>query len=196
MGHPSQPVPVKLMMSLIACEEAFFLQAIEALKKGFGEIDFISERFPFDFTDYYAEEMGENLFRHFITFESLISRESLPEIKLSTNLLEEEFASPEGKRRVNIDPGYLCHCQLILATTKAYAHRLYLGKGIYADLTLLYRKKSFQPLEWTYPDYRQEKTIRLFNELRRGYLDKLHGRKHSSKRILTFRNSEHGKDHL
>lgn len=173
MGRPSEPVPVKLMMSLIVCEEAIFLQALEALKKGFGEIDFISERFPFDFTDYYAEEIGENLFRHFITFDSLILRESLPEIKLSTNLLEERFASPEGKRRVNIDPGYLCHFHLILATTKAYAHRPYLGKGIYADLTLLYRKKSFQPLEWTYPDYRQTETIQIFNDLRIRYLRQL-----------------------
>ena len=79
----------------------------------------------------------------------------LPEIKLTTNRLEEQWATPEGNRRINIDPGYLCLQHVVLATTKGYTHRPYLRDGIYADLTLIYRDKSFQPLEWTYPDYRQ-----------------------------------------
>lgn len=177
MGRPSEPLPVNLFMSLITGEETLFHQALDALKKMYGEIDRISERFPFDFTDYYAQEMGENLFRYFIAFDAFVSPESLPEIKLSTNRLEEKLKAPEGKRRVNIDPGYLGQAHLILATTKGYAHRPYLSKGIYADLTLIYRNKSFRPLEWTYPDYRQERTIHFFNQLRKRYLEKLRERK-------------------
>jgi len=171
MGTPSEPQPAKLFMSLIAGKDDLFDQGMEALKMDFGEIDFISEKLRFDFTDYYAQEMGENLFRHFITFGPLISRDSLPDIKLTTNRLEEKFAGSSGNRQINIDPGYLSHAHVILATTKAYAHRPYLGKGIYADLTLIYRNKSFQPLDWTYPDYRQEETIRFFNQIRRQYLE-------------------------
>jgi hypothetical protein len=170
MGKPREPRPVKLFMSLIAGEDDIFHRGMEALKKGFGVIDFVSEKFQFDFTDYYTKEMGENLFRHFITFEQLISCGLLPEFKLATNHLEERFADSNGNRRMNIDPGYLSHAQVILATTKAYAHRPYLEKGIYADLTLIYRDKSFQALEWTYPDYRQEATIQLFNQIRKQYL--------------------------
>ncbi len=176
MGRPSEPLPVKLFMSLITEEEKVFLQAMEALKKDYGEIDLITERLPFDFTDYYAQELGEDLFRHFISFDSLISPDALPEIKLSTNCLEERFKAPEGKRRINIDPGYLSQAHVILATTKGYAHRPYLSRGIYADLTLIYRNKSFWPLDWTYPDYRQEKTIQLFNQLRKRYLETLRER--------------------
>jgi len=157
-------------MSLIAPESEIVFQAMEALEKEFGKIDFVSERVLFNFTDYYAHEMGENLFRHFISFSPLLLRDRLPDIKLVTNRLEEQFATLEGHRRINIDPGYLSHGQVILATTKAYAHRPYLGKGIYADLTLIFRNQSFHPLDWTYPDYRQATTIALFNQMRKEYL--------------------------
>lgn len=173
MGKPGAPLPVKLFMSLIAKEENVVRQAIEALKEKFGKVDLISEQLPFDFTDYYSTEMGHPLFRHFITFVRLVSRDSLPDIKLMTNHLEEKLADSRGNRRVNIDPGYLCQAHILLATTKGYAHRPYLGKGIYADLTLIYRNKSFQPLDWTYPDYRQEGTLQLFNRIRTQYLETL-----------------------
>lgn len=173
MGIPFEPQPAKLFMSLIAAEDALFERGMEALKKIFGETDFVSERLPFDFTRYYCEEMGENLRRHFVTFGPLVARDVLPDIKLATNRLEKTNSTSGGRRRINIDPGYLCAEHVILATTKAYSHRPYLGKGIYADLTLIYRNRSFQPLDWTYPDYRQEGTIRLFNQIRQQYLEKI-----------------------
>jgi hypothetical protein len=74
---------------------------------------------------------------------------------------------------VNIDPGYISLSHAILATTKGYAHRPYLRDGIYADLTLIYRNRSFQPLEWTYPDYRQDQIILLFNQFRKKYMEDL-----------------------
>ncbi|MDI7260811.1 MAG: DUF4416 family protein [Thermodesulfobacteriota bacterium] len=173
MGKPREPKPAKLFMSLIAKEERIFQEGMEDLGSTFGKIDFISEKFPFNFTNYYATEMGDLLFRHFITFERLVSIPQLPEIKQTTNHLEEKYAALNGSRRINIDPGYICLEHVILATTKAYTHRPYLREGIYADLTLIYRNKSFQPLDWTYPDYRQEKVIQLFNRLRKRYWENL-----------------------
>ncbi len=173
MGQPKEPRPARLFMSLIASEESVFHEGIEALRLEYGEVDFFSKRFPFNLTDYYASEMGDTLFRHFVTFERLISIPSLPDIKRSTNRLEEKYANSAGNRRINIDPGYLCLEHVILATTKGYTHRPYLRAGIYADLTLIYRNKSFQPLEWTYPDYRQAEVTQLFNQLRRKYVDDL-----------------------
>jgi hypothetical protein len=173
MGRIGEPLPVKLFMSLITKDENIRRQAMEALKGDFGEMDLVSEQFPFDFTDYYRSEMGDNLFRHFITFTPLISRDTLPDIKLTTNRLEEKFTDSAGNRRINIDPGYLSQAHIVLATTKGYAHRPYLAKGIYADLTLIYRNKSFQPLDWTYPDYKQKRTVQLFNEIRMRYVEKL-----------------------
>lgn len=163
-------------MSLITSSDQWIDQGIKGLSNDFGPIDFISERFPFHYTDYYTPEMGGGLFRHFITFKNLIPREQLPEIKRRTNWLENQWAKPDGKRQINIDPGYLCMEHVILATTKGYTHRPYLRDGIYADLTLIFRNKSYQPLEWTYPDYREEKVIQLFNQLRRVYLQNLRER--------------------
>jgi len=173
MGKAREPRPAKLFMSLMASEDAVLREGMEDLRSVFGEIDFMSERLPFNFTDYYSEEMGRDLFRHFITFERLIPVASLPEVKQTTQGVEEKYAVAPGERRINIDPGYLCLAHVILATHKAYAHRPYLREGVYADLALVYRAKTFRPLEWTYPDYRQEEVIRLFNQFRMKYLQDL-----------------------
>jgi hypothetical protein len=180
MGKAKEPKPAKLFMSLITSEEEILQQGVKDLCLAFGEVDFTSENLPFRFTDYYAEELGGNLFRRFITFKNLISIPLLPEIKQATNRIEERYADLRGKRRINIDPGYICLEHVILATTKGYAHRPYLRDGIYADLTMIYRNKSFQPLEWTYPDYRQEEVIRLFNQFRKEYHEDLKGRDNRS----------------
>ncbi len=175
MGKTKEPEPAKLFMSLIAVEDATFARGMEDLSSIFGKTDYVSEKLPFDFTEYYTQEMGKPLFRHFITFNRLISMTSLPDIKRATNQLEESYAALNGNRPINIDPGYLCLEHVILATTKGYTHRPYLRDGIYADVTLMYRNKSFQPLEWTYPDYRQEAVIKLFNQFRKEYLEDLRG---------------------
>jgi len=176
MGKLKEPELAKLFMSLIASEDHVLQQGMDDLRIIFGEIDYISKRFLFNFTDYYTKEMGSHLFRHFITFVRLISLSSLPEIKQTTNRLEEKYATSDGNRRVNIDPGYICLAHAILATAKGYAHRPYLRDGIYADLTLIYRNRSFQPLEWTYPDYRQGEVIQLFNQFRDKYVEDLRRR--------------------
>lgn len=173
MGKSKEPKPAKLFMSVIALEKDMFQQGLQELSLVFGKMDMISERFNFDYTDYYTKEMGKPLFRHFVTFERLISIPTLPDIKQSTNRIEENFATPDGNRRINIDPGYLCLEHVVLATTKGYSHRPYLRDGIYADLTLIYRNKSYQPLEWTYPDYRSPEVITLFNQFRKKYLNDL-----------------------
>jgi hypothetical protein len=176
MGKLREPRPAKLFMSLIASDDGVVRQGLEDLNLNFGRADFISGRFQFDFTDYYLKEMGGSLFRHFITFEQLISIPQLPDVKQTTNRLEEKYSGPDKNRRVNIDPGYLCLENVILATTKGYSHRPYLREGIYADLTLIFRNKSFQTLEWTYPDYRQDEVIELFNGFRKKYIEDLKGK--------------------
>ena len=173
MGEPRTPRPAKLLMSLIASQDDLLHQALEVLEGRYGEVDFKSDPIPFDVTDYYEEEMGKGLFRRFVTFAPLIRREELVRIKLETNEVERHFADPEGRRRVNIDPGYICAEHLILATTKGYTHRPYLGKGIYADLTMIFQDGEFRPLPWTYPDYASEPIRRLLGEIRRRYLKQL-----------------------
>ncbi len=172
MSEPKIPDPVKLVSSIFSGDRVLIGEAIRILSGKFGTIDFISEYMPFEYTSYYAEEMGSSLARRFISFEDLVDPACLPDVKLYTNGLEKEL-SREGKRGVNIDPGYLSEAHLILATGKRYTHRPFLRNGIYADLTLIYQKGAFRPLEWTYPDYAGSEIIKALVLIRKQYLMKL-----------------------
>jgi hypothetical protein len=115
--------------------------------------------------------MQINLKRKFISFSSLIDPAKIVEIKLFTNQFEENFLYPYSKqRRLNLDPGYITLAKLVLATSKNFQHRIYLRKGIYAEITLRYKRgKGFTYWEWTYPDYRSKEYIEIFNHLREIY---------------------------
>jgi hypothetical protein len=171
MGQLTKHEKVKLVIGLIAKVEHLD-QARIRLAKSFGKIDYISEVLDFDTTRYYAKEMGLELKRQFISFGRLIVPESLSRIKLKTNNIESRYFSYNNKRVVNIDPGYLSVSKLVLATTKDHQHRIYLGKGIFAEVTLRYREKSFRAWEWTYTDYCKPEYLKIFNFLRNGLLKK------------------------
>lgn len=147
-------------------------EAISYLSDALCPIDWVSEESAFDKTEYYRAEMGWPLLRRFVSFEALIPFEDLVGIKLLTNEYE-RATGIRGRRRINIDPGCLSAERLILATGKNYTHRVYLGRGIYADLTLVYRQGSFRKLEWTYPDYASPEVTEMFNALRGKYLHQL-----------------------
>jgi len=173
MGKPTPPESVKLIASMLWREEEAFYGALEEMVVRWGAVDFISERLEFKYTDYYEREMGNNLWRKIVSFESLISPDSIPAVKLLANEIEASFSSASNGRTVNIDPGYLNAYHLILATTKSCPHRPYLQKGIYADVTLIYREKSFRALPWTYPDYRSGSMTAIMTVLRQKYLFQL-----------------------
>lgn len=116
--------------------------------------------------------MGRDLKRKFISFEKLIPPEKLSKIKIFTNKIEAKL-SKNGSRSINIDPGYLNLSKLILASTKDYAHRMYIGNDICAEIALFYQEKSFRPWEWTYPDYKTNEYISLFNRIRETYAQQI-----------------------
>ncbi len=173
MSRPKEPQPVKLITSILGANTQATDKIIERLEQKFGETNYVSDALKFDFTDYYEPEMGTGLQRRLLSFTKLIMPNELPEVKLATNILEEDFAGPDGKRILNIDPGYIALCHLILATGKAFAHRPYLRDGIYADMTLVYRGGRFQTLEWTFPDYGSEEMLNILTMLRERYFEQL-----------------------
>ena len=172
MGLAKKHRPVKLIVGLFAPGEGLLEAARSELEKVYGPVDHTSPVWPFDYTTYYANEFGNDLLRQFLSFSQLIDPGNLAEIKLYTNALEQEH-SYQGKRQINLDPGYIDLSKLVLATTKNHQHRIYLGQGIYAEVTVRYTQKSFRPWEWTYPDYRTEHYIDFFNEVRQTYLEQL-----------------------
>ena len=163
---------VKLFAGLLFTSLDFLGQAKERLVKEFGLMDKKSEVMDFTFTGYYDEEMGAGIKRQFVSFTRLILPEQLPVIKLLTNKIEQDLAL-KGKRRVNIDPGYLSLAKVVLATTKDYSHRLYLGQGIYGEVTLTYTKGKFSSFPWTYPDYQTQVYRQFFGEIREIYKKQL-----------------------
>ncbi len=175
MGKIKEQLPVKFFAAVTCQHSVNIPDVIEKIEMRFGKIDRKSQIFDFDdFTDYYRSEMGINLKKMFISFECLAPPELLIERKIQSNKLEYEI-SDSSNRKVNIDPGYITEAKMILATTKDYSHRIYLGKGVFGDLHLKYEKKSFQPQFWTYPDYQQELSIKFFDEIRNIYRQQLSG---------------------
>ena len=179
MGKIKQPAGVKLFIGMISGEEDLFEKAEKRLSRKFGLIDFKSPILSFQHTHYYEPEMGSNLKRKFISFQGLIDPAEIAKIKLFTNQLEGDFLHPDTEdRRINLDPGYLTLSKLVLASTKDYQHRIYLGKGVYAEVTLRYhREKGFEPWEWTYPDYKTREYLQIFNRLRKTYQGELNLKK-------------------
>jgi hypothetical protein len=168
MGTAREPQPVKLIASLLTGDPGLFAPVREALVAPWGAIDLQSEFLPFEHTDYYTAELGPALQRQILVFERLISPAELPAAKGLANELEQSLAAG-GRRRVNIDPGYVSLGKLVLASTKDHAHRLYLGQGVYGEVTLAYQQGRFRPWPWTYPDYGSEEYCALFARIRERY---------------------------
>jgi hypothetical protein len=179
MSIPQQPVPAKLIVSVLSTSRERIVSVLSELADTYGSLDFVSGVLPFDYTDYYEAEMGKPLRRRFASFQGLVQQEDLATIKVQTNHIEEKW-SVEGNRTVNIDPGILLAERLVLATGKNYSHRVYLSQSVYADLTLIYYDKDYQPLAWTYPDYAEPRVRTWLRGLRQKYLMQLRNHPSSS----------------
>ena len=147
--------------------------ARERAEQQFGPLALASDAFSFTETNYYAATMGPDLKKQFLAFERPIDPAALAEIKRQTNEWEAQYAAcgeHAEPRPLNLDPGYITPAKLVLASTKDHAHRIYLREGIYAEVTLSYRAGRWQPLDWTYPDYRRDDYQAFFSDCRRRLL--------------------------
>jgi len=170
MGKVKEHLPVKYFTAVCYTADITVEAVLLKIETIFGPVDLRSPVYNFDrFTDYYKREMGSRLQKLFISFERLQSPQALIDSKLKSNLLEKDYLRQDGSRQVNVDPGYLTDAKIVLATTKDYSHRLYLGKGIYGDLHLCYRDGRYRPQPWTYPDYSQPLTLEFFIKIRELY---------------------------
>jgi len=169
MGQVQPPAPVLLVLAASSQYEEALEWARDRCAAEHGPIALVSNAFDFTETDYYAATMGSDLKKQFFSFERLVDPAALAEIKRQTNVWESEYAAlgrhPE-LRPLNLDPGYLTPAKLVLASTKDHAHRIYLRDGIHAEVTLTYRQRHWQPMEWTYPDYRRADYRQFFTRCR------------------------------
>jgi len=160
------------MVGMLSGRPDVFDAAEERLAALFGPIDLRSPVIDFDFTDYYEPQMGRNLKRKFVSFERRIDPSKIAGIKLATNGLEREFAAAGRSvpRPLNLDPGAICGSKLVLASMKDRSQRIYVGRGVYVEITLEFRKGEFRPVATTYSDYASSAYIEFFTEVRRRHL--------------------------
>jgi Domain of unknown function (DUF4416) len=160
--------PVKLIIGFLYCERNAYRLALEQVRAVWGESDYQSQEYFFDLTDYYESEMGKPIFRSFNSYSRLIDPGKLAETKLMTNKLEDELGEA-GKRRVNLDPGYLDYDKLVLASAKYNYQKVYLHDGIYADITMFYRKGRYIAADWAFPDFKDGLYENDFLQMRHQY---------------------------
>ena len=161
----------KLIVGVIYHEKEVLDRALDILTAEFGEVEAMSEEFSFsgEFSTYYDDEIGGEGFRRIYSFKETVDPTRQADIKIRTNEIEAEF-SVDGKRRINLDPGFINHGRLLLATTKATGFRVPLKDGIYTELTLYWARGGWQKLPWTYRDYQSERVQKFITEVRRTYL--------------------------
>ena len=174
MGSIETARPVKLICGVLANSRDDLERVRHALERPFGPVDVQSDTWPFTYTAYYNDETGPDILRTFYAFQELIDPGDLAAAKIQTNAIEEELAHGLGlpvPRPVNLDPGYVDKAKLVLATTKDYSHRIYVGDGIYAEVTLHFQKGRFEAWPWTYPDYRSDDYTSFLGKVRQRYIE-------------------------
>lgn len=174
MAAIRHPQPVKPICGITFTEDVDLQEVLRQIEEVLGPIDDQTPFFDFNFTTYYLEEMGSKLKKIFLSFQRLIHPGLLPEIKKKANEIEQSWAL-EGRRRVNLDPGYIAGAKLILASTKDFAHRIFLADGIYGDVQLKFRQDRFRTEKWTYPDYQTELALTFFRKVRKKYVREVKG---------------------
>ena len=154
----------KLIVAVMYSDNHLLKAAIKKLGKKFGEAESESKEYPFNFTDYYAEEFGDNLLKKFLCFGRNISKEDLPEVKKFTNNLEKLFAAG-GKRRINIDPGYIDSKELVMASNKTASFKQSIAENIFAHRLLEFNGKEAVIFRHTFADYKTDENKNFFERI-------------------------------
>jgi hypothetical protein len=169
MGDLRQHPPSLLLTAVITRYDSALAWARERCTAEWGPTALESPTFPFVETNYYEPTMGPNLGTTFLTFERPYDPADTATTKLATNAWEAEYAAlgrhPES-RPLNLDPGYLTAAKLVLSSTKDHTHRIYLGQGIYGEITLFYRHGAWRDHEFTFPNYRRADYQQFFTACR------------------------------
>ena len=169
MGELRTPAKVKIIVGILARDSQAVESVRATLREKFGPEDLNLAPFPFTFTNYYVDEIGAAPVRAFFSYENLVDRETIVDIKLWTNDVELEIAEQNGTpglRPVNLDPGYMTLGQFFLATTKDQRQRVYMQRGIFVEPTLYFQDGHFHAFDWTYRDYQSEKYIAYLEQVR------------------------------
>jgi len=167
-------VPVLGFLGLIFSERWKPGDVLQELSRRFGPLGLVSRVMNFEFTAYYLSEMGSDLSRLFCEIPGLVPADALVQIKTTARLFEAEL-SVNGKRTVNIDPGYVDAFKVVLLSDKYSGRKVYLGQGCYADVTLTFSSGTWQAGKRAFPDFQDGRYTPYFMKLREKYLEQMKG---------------------
>jgi hypothetical protein len=169
LGEITHHRPVLLIVAMVSRYDDALRWSIDQLSQTHGPAALQSSVFDFVETEYYHQTMGDALKKQFVAFETLVPPQAIVAAKIHSNELENQYANQHNhaqQRPLNLDPGYISEAKLVLATTKDRDHRLYMSDGIYAEVTLHYRSKTWCSSRWTYPDYQRDDFQDFFTRCR------------------------------
>jgi hypothetical protein len=168
MARIQTPSQGRLIVSVIYNSLDALADCLKLLEKLFGRVQYETTEIECSDNGYH-EEMGGQLSRRFFSFEKLVDRESLPEIKANCYKIERQLGDQVDDytfRTVNVDPGILTSHNLIMSSHREFGHRIYLGKGVFGETSLIHARGRFTQLPWTNADFCHEEAVRLFTECR------------------------------
>lgn len=168
MSGPEHVPPVLPVVSVISNSPDPMARILPDLQGYFGEVALKSGSFPFDMSTYYQAEMGAGLSRTWLCFSRLRDPSELPEWKLFCHGVEEAMSQGPA-RTVNLDPGYLDHGKLVLASFKPAPDKVYMGQGVWAHTCLRYRFGDFHGPDHSFPDFIDGRFNDFFREAKSLY---------------------------
>ena len=166
MAKAREHTPALRFVAIFSADVQAIERACELAQQAWGSCFRQSDDLPFDQTRYYFSAMGQPLYKRLVAFQKPIDPTELVESKQQSNLwetqIQQEFEARAAgaqnevvERVVNIDPGYLTEAKVVLATMKDRDHRLYMGQGVFAEVTLFFQLPGrWVDSRWTYPDYK------------------------------------------
>ena len=163
---------VKLLAALLFSQTEALERSLDLLAQAFSPPEFRGAAHPFTATDYYEAEMGAGLSRCIVAFREPVNPATLVDAKWRAHGVEQALAV-QGRRPVNVDVGYLDLFKVVLASFKGRGNKLYLERGVWADMILTYGKGRFQPLPWSFPDFASgayDKELLQIRELYKGQM--------------------------
>lgn len=161
--------PVVRFCAVITRHDAARRWAISRMAECWGAPQVISAAIPFEAGGYYTASMGSELTKTLVALDGFRDPAELADWKHQTNVWEAEYAAQSNhpdERPLNLDPGYITQAKLVLATTKDRDHRIYLRRGMFAEVTLTYVGKRWQHHRWSYPSYRTDEVADFTNQCR------------------------------
>lgn len=169
MPRLQPPPPGRLICSVAYAQIDALADCLKKLEHQFGEVQFETLDIPFSSEPRHREEMGHDLTRRFFSFDKMVPRDRLSDLKRICRKIEAGFADQVDDflfRTVNIDPGIMTPDNVIMASSQGHHYRVYLTAGVFAQIELIWSRGRFVRLPWTNPDFTHAEAVDFFERVR------------------------------